>query len=176
MRMFTTLITIILVPFFCEAQNNNALIQAHINKFINSEKYTLEVASEMPDSLYNFRPVSTEMSFKQQLIHLGKNIIWLCTKYLNEQPNLPSFSNNLVAEEMNKDQTINFVKKAYEYGITSFKHLDTASLMKKFDWSGTQLNKIQFLNLIEDHQTHHRAELLVYLRLNNIKPPEYIGW
>ncbi len=48
--------------------------------------------------------------------------------------------------------------------------------MKKFDWSGTQLNKIQFLNLIEDHQTHHRAELLVYLRLNNIKPPEYIGW
>jgi len=30
--------------------------------------------------------------------------------------------------------------------------------------------------LLNDHQTHHRGQLVVYLRLNGIKPPAYIGW
>ncbi|OYY03206.1 MAG: DinB family protein, partial [Sphingobacteriia bacterium 35-40-5] len=35
---------------------------------------------------------------------------------------------------------------------------------------------VQFLNLIQDHQTHHRAQLIVYLRLNMLNPPNYTGW
>lgn len=54
--------------------------------------------------------------------------------------------------------------------------MQATSLTKEFDWSGRKLNKIQFLNLIQDHQTHHRAQLLVYLRLNNLTPPRYSGW
>jgi uncharacterized damage-inducible protein DinB len=38
------------------------------------------------------------------------------------------------------------------------------------------MNKLQIINLINDHQTHHRAQLLVYLRLKGVKPPEYVGW
>jgi uncharacterized damage-inducible protein DinB len=38
------------------------------------------------------------------------------------------------------------------------------------------MNKLQILNLLNDHQTHHRAQLIVYLRINGIKPPDYVGW
>ncbi len=38
------------------------------------------------------------------------------------------------------------------------------------------MNKLQINNPMQDHQTHHRAQLLNYLRLNGIKPPAYIGW
>ena len=34
----------------------------------------------------------------------------------------------------------------------------------------------QFLNLIQDHQAHHVGQIIVYLRLNTIEPPKYIGW
>ena len=48
--------------------------------------------------------------------------------------------------------------------------------IKEFNWNGGKLNKYQFLNLIQDHQTHHVGQLIVYLRINNIEPPKYIGW
>jgi uncharacterized damage-inducible protein DinB len=37
-------------------------------------------------------------------------------------------------------------------------------------------SRIQILNLLQDHVTHHRGQLIVYLNLNNIKPPSYSGW
>lgn len=54
--------------------------------------------------------------------------------------------------------------------------VDENSLTKEFSWIGGKLNKYQFLNLIQDHQAHHVSQLIVYLRLNGIEPPKYIGW
>lgn len=39
-----------------------------------------------------------------------------------------------------------------------------------------RMSKLQFINLLNDHQTHHRGQMMVYLRLNGIQPPEYMGW
>ena len=51
------------------------------------------------------------------------------------------------------------------------------SLEEEVDFFTTQVrNKGQILTLLNDHHTHHRGELLVYLRLQNIKPPRYQGW
>jgi uncharacterized damage-inducible protein DinB len=36
------------------------------------------------------------------------------------------------------------------------------------------LNKLQFINFIHDHQSHHIGQLIVYLRLNNIEPPSSV--
>ncbi len=34
----------------------------------------------------------------------------------------------------------------------------------------------QIINLMNDHLTHHRAQAIVYLRLNGVMPPKYVGW
>lgn len=77
---------------------------------------------------------------------------------------------------MNKKEVIQFVQDAYEYGIKAMSEVDENSLTKEFSWIGGKLNKYQFLNLIQDHQAHHVGQLIVYLRLNGIEPPKYIGW
>ncbi|WP_374662973.1 DinB family protein [Parasegetibacter sp. NRK P23] len=38
------------------------------------------------------------------------------------------------------------------------------------------MSKLQIINLLSDHQTHHRGQLLVYLRLCGLTPPKYVGW
>ncbi|NJL74904.1 MAG: hypothetical protein HC892_07620 [Saprospiraceae bacterium] len=30
--------------------------------------------------------------------------------------------------------------------------------------------------LMNDHLTHHRAQMIVYLRLKDVQPPKYVGW
>jgi uncharacterized damage-inducible protein DinB len=77
---------------------------------------------------------------------------------------------------MDKQAVLIFIDEAYEYAISALSKLDTNTLSKEFKWSNGNLNKFQFLNLIQDHQSHHVGQLIVYIRLNDVEPPKYIGW
>ena len=129
----------------------------------------------MPESRYSFKPMPDEMSFGEQLIHLSQNLYWLSSTYIGKVPN-PLHSTKEELSTLSKDSIISLIRNAYDYAIRSISDLDNKTLLKEFKFSSRNLNKYQFLNLIEDHQTHQRGQLIVYVRLNNIKPPKYIGW
>jgi uncharacterized damage-inducible protein DinB len=169
--LISTILAIISVGF----SQDSILIQSHVIKLTNAKAYTLEVAKLMPESSYGFKPVKDEMSFKEQLLHIGKNIYWLSSTYLAETED-PVKKMNLNTESMSKEQVMKFLGEAYDHAIGSFRELDTKTLAKEFSWQRGKMNKIQFMNLVQDHQTHHRGQLMVYLRLNNIQPPRYTGW
>nr|WP_262481137.1 DinB family protein [Algibacter pectinivorans] len=42
------------------------------------------------------------------------------------------------------------------------------------DYFGADRTKRQILLLLADHITHHRGQMLVYMRLKGIKPPRYV--
>ncbi len=174
MKIFQTLLFSIF-SMTVIAQNNHMLIQSHVIKFENAKSYTLSIAEKLPADRYDFKPVKEEMSFKEQLVHIGENIYWLSSTYIKEVAN-PLQPNKNRAAEFNKEQVLEFVNSAYEYALKAMKELDEKTLSKEFNWSGGKMNKFQFLNLIQDHQSHHVGQLIVYLRLNGIAPPKYIGW
>lgn len=150
-------------------------MNSHIEKFKNAKSYTLTIADKLAGEKYDFKPVNEVMSFKEQLVHLGENIYWLSSTYLKEEPN-PLNGKKINSNEMNKEEVLVFLNGAYEYGLKVMNELDSRSFSKEFNWNGGKLNKYQFLNLVQDHQTHHMGQLIVYLRLNAIEPPVYIGW
>lgn len=163
------------ISFVGFAQNNEPLIQSHLIKLKNAKNYTLAVADKLDESKYMFKPMKEEMSFKEQLVHVAENIYWLSSTYIKEELN-PEKDKKLSAQEMTKEQVMQFVTEAYEYGYKAIEALDEKTLLKSFNWSGGKMNKYQFLNLIQDHQAHHVGQLIVYLRLQSITPPKYIGW
>jgi len=157
------------------AQFNQLLINSHLEKFKNAKSYTLSMAEKLDEQKYDFKPVKEEMSFKEQLVHIGENIYWLSSTYIKEEPN-PLKGKKVNSSDMNKEQVMQFVKDAYEYGLKVMIELDEKTLSNEFNWNAGKLNKYQFLNLIQDHQAHHVGQIIVYLRLNTIEPPKYIGW
>ncbi|MFN5043384.1 MAG: DinB family protein [Bacteroidota bacterium] len=172
---FILAILLFSVPFEGIAQTNQMLIESHVIKFKNSKTYTLSIAEKLDTDKFDFNPVKEGMSFKEQLVHIGENIYWLSSIYINEEIN-PINTNKTRASEMNKEQVLQFLASAYDYAIKAMSEVDEKTLSKEFNWSGGKMNKFQFLNLIQDHQSHHVGQLIVYLRLNNITPPKYIGW
>jgi uncharacterized damage-inducible protein DinB len=54
--------------------------------------------------------------------------------------------------------------------------MDKDDLSTQVDFFAGPKTKLQILNIIQDHVTHHRGQLIVYLNLKGIKPPEYVGW
>lgn len=157
------------------AQSNQLLINSHLEKFKNAKSYKLSMAEKLDEQKYDFKPVKEEMSFKEQLVHIGENIYWLSSTYIKEEPN-PLKGKKVNSSDMNKEQVMQFVKDAYEYGLKVMIELDEKTLSNEFNWNAGKLNKYQFLNLIQDHQAHHVGQIIVYLRLNTIEPPKYIGW
>lgn len=129
----------------------------------------------MPEANYSFKPTTGEMSFGEQLIHLSSNLGWLSSSYLlvkgEENP-----VTKLDTKVQKKEEIIQVLNKVYDYAISTLQNFNPATLADPVTFFAGPMNKLQVINLINDHQTHHRAQMLVYLRLNEIKPPDYVGW
>ncbi|MDP3665236.1 MAG: DinB family protein [Sediminibacterium sp.] len=171
---FKYLIVGLLLNFSVLAQKNDSLfLIAAVAKMQHAKEYSIKVANLMPEEKYLFQPINGEMSFGEQLVHLSQNIGWLCTSYLGGLEN-PVKKTDL--KVWKKEEIVTVLNSTYDYAIYTLQHLAPARLSDKVSFFAGPLNKLQIVNLLNDHQTHHRAQILVYLRLNGIKPPDYIGW
>ena len=174
MKHLFPLIIIFLAMSDVKAQPfETAFLNANISKLKNAKAYTLQVANLMPDTKYAYQPSKEEMEFGKQLLHLSQNLCWLSSSYLSANKNPLTEADGKLTE---KKDIISVVTKAYDFAISALQIFDTKTLTDTVKFFAGTMNKLQIINLLQDHQTHHRAQLLVYLRLNGIKPPEYIGW
>jgi uncharacterized damage-inducible protein DinB len=112
------------------------------------------------------------MKFDQQLLHIAQPMQYLCKTYLGGAANTSEFPDS----NLDKAATIKVLNMVYDYAITTLEHFKTSQLSDTVSFFVSPMNKLRLINLLNDHQTHHRAQLIVYLRINGIKPPDYVGW
>jgi uncharacterized damage-inducible protein DinB len=126
----------------------------------------------MPEEQYNFKPVPDEMTFGEQLLHIAQNMNWLSSAYLfGSKQNSKSD-----AKVLSKQSIINTISTAYDSALTVHYRLKPKQLDEVVPFFAGPKSRLQILILMHDHQTHHLGQLIVYLRLKGIKPPEYVGW
>lgn len=167
-------ILILSISLSLRAQRIDSLfLEAAITKLQHSKEYTIKVANLMPEEKYLFKPTTSEMSFGEQLLHLSSNMGWLCSTYLNGSSN-PITKADM--ELQKKEEIISVLNKSYDYAINILQRFKPANLADTVPFFAGPLNKLQIINILNDHQTHHRAQMIVYSRLNGIKPPDYVGW
>ena len=164
------LIVIIMISSKLNAQNN--AISAFLQKWENSKNYLLEIAEAMPAESFNFKPAEREMSFEAQLLHIRENMVWLSESYL-------AGSDFVKSEKINptgKKEIISELKIAFDKVSEIVKKVSLDDLSTDVPFYAGPKSKLQILNLLQDHVTHHRGQLIVYLNLNSVDPPKYIGW
>ncbi len=141
-------------------------------KLKNSMEYTLEVARMMPEEKYNYKPVADEMSFGAQLLHITSNLNWLTSDYLGGK----KLDKDLDSQAYTKAEVIAILEEGYALAAAALTNFKPEQLEESVKFFAGPMTKRQILTLLNDHQTHHRGQILVYLRLNEIKPPRYRGW
>ena len=141
-------------------------------KWKNATEYTLEFARAMPADKYNYAPVPEEMTFARQLIHLCGNIIWLSTDYLNA----PDFPMDIDHPSEKKADVIKLLEASFAHATQAINAFPPDQLDMIVDFFDGPMTKRRVFFLLTDHVTHHRGQLVVYLRLNQIAPPRYRGW
>ena len=168
------LFSLLLGSLVAQAQSGSYL-QEVAARLENSKKSTLQLAQAMPENQYDYKPVADEMSFRAQLLHMCQNVTWLTSTHLTSQPG-PFSESSLKDTGQSKAAVEQLVTQAFDYAIESVRAFDAASLEDKVTFFAGPLSKRQIMNLLNDHQSHHRGQLVVYLRMNGVKPPAYVGW
>ena len=114
------------------------------------------------------------MTFGDQLLHIRANMLWLGTTHFStEKFNRHALTQNAPS---GKEAIIEALEKAFDAVYTFVKTTSEEDLRTTINFFAGPKSKLQILNLLHDHVSHHRGQLVVYLNLNDIDLPEYVGW
>jgi uncharacterized damage-inducible protein DinB len=163
------LLLFIFASTFAKAQDTP--ISAFLEKWENSKNYLVEMAAAMPEDKYDFKPTERQKTFREQLLHIKQNMDWLSTTYFAKAKTEKS-----KATYTTKVEVMKAITEAFDNTTAIIKAATSEELKEIVDFFAGPKTKLQILNLLQDHVTHHRGQLIVYLNLNDIKPPKYRGW
>ena len=83
---------------------------------------------------------------------------------------------HLKIELKTKEEIINQLTASFDNVAEIIKKVTLEELSTEVEFFAGPKSKLQILNLMQDHVTHHRGQIIVYLNLNNMIPPKYSGW
>lgn len=149
--------------------------QGYLERLENSRKYLIQVAEIMPEDKYDYRASTDSKTFSENLMHIGAAMDWHCQSLLGgRKPRDFSTDTTFHIENKSKEEMIAIINKTFDNTIEWIKKFNTSQFDDKLDYFGLNRSKQQILLLLTDHITHHRGQMLVYLRLNGLVPPRYV--
>ncbi|WP_298545785.1 DinB family protein [uncultured Aquimarina sp.] len=139
-----------------------------IKKWKGNKRYTLKFVEAMPEDDYDFKPSDEMKSYKSQLSHITT---WLRT-HSRFVTGLEFPKVKMTSKESIKEALVVF----FDTFLEKIETMDENKLQEIEDvWYGKS-TRYQIANIMDNHLSHHRGQMVVYLRLKNIKPPSYLGW
>ncbi|OJJ17144.1 hypothetical protein BKI52_31015 [marine bacterium AO1-C] len=140
-----------------------------------AKAYTLKVAEAMPEEHYQYKPTKEAKTFEEELTHVVANFASLQYYVTGKKA---TFLDGFKRTGKSKSETLSMLNKGFDAimkQVEGLKDKETGHSVKFFAPNVAMTKKGIYL-LIRDHLTHHRGQLVVYLRLKGIKPPRYVGW
>ena len=126
---------------------------------------TVAVADTMPDADYGFKPNPEEMSFGEQIVHIGAGNYNYCARATGAK------SPFVKPDKIDKATAIKIVSDSFDYcaqALGSVKDFD-----KQMGPEGKQIGVREIFLGAFAHMAHHRGQTEVYLRVKGLKPPAY---
>ncbi len=158
------LFSLVTSPLFAQ---QDSFTKDYLDRLENSRKYLILVAETMPEDKYDFRASPESLTFAENLMHIGYAIDWHSQSLLGGRESR-DWKTDTIFKVANKS------KKEMIATIDLIKQFDTTQFDDELDYFGLNRTKRQIFLLLADHVTHHRAQMLVYMRLNGLVPPRYV--
>jgi len=163
-----------LASFQSNAQplNNEDLKAQLIKDWELGKDYTISYLNTMPADKYSFKAVDSIRSFAQQMLHLASANVFLMGAVTGQQPIFGQRNLEESTTAQSHDSVMYYVTTSYDFAINGLKNMDAAKLGEKtkiFDFEET---KYVFALKAFEHQTHHRGQTTIYIRLLGIRPPQ----
>jgi uncharacterized damage-inducible protein DinB len=159
---------LVAVSTFSQAQSVEELVK----DWERAKAYTKEYLDAMPEEGYSLKPTPEMRSFAEQMLHLTDANYGFAAAASGEKSPV-GFGESEKAADKSKANVTKLVMAGYDFMIGAIKKMtpaqfaETTKLFNRFD-----MTKGAALVKCFEHQTHHRGQTTVYIRLAKGTPPQ----
>jgi len=165
----------IFVLFFILSLANFAQAQAIddvVKEWERAKAYTKEYLDAMPEEGYALKPTPEMRSFAEQMLHLTDANYGFASAVSGEKSPVGRGESEKSTDK-SKANVTKLVMDGYDYVINTVKKMTVAQLTEKVKlFDRFEMTKGMALAKMFEHQTHHRGQTTVYIRLAKATPPQ----
>ena len=169
-KLFVTTLTLLLgAIFFAQGQ---ATTNTTTKDWERAKAYTKEYLDAMPESGYALKPTPEMRSFAEQMLHLADaNFVFAAASTGAKSPIGQGEAEK--TSDKSKANVTKLVMDSYDFVINNAKTLTAAQARENIKLFGQfEMTKGSAIDKCFEHQTHHRGQTTVYIRLAGAKPPQ----
>lgn len=168
-KLFTTLFLLLGSLQYATAQTSTADM---VKEWERAKAYTKEYLDTMPAASYGLKPTPEMRSFAEQMLHLTDANYAFASAATGEKSPV-GMGESEKATDKSKENTTKLVMAGYDFVIAGIKKMTPAQLSETVKMFGRfEMTKGMALAKCFEHQTHHRGQTTVYIRLAGAKPPQ----
>jgi len=179
-----TLVVLMACGSLARAQSGKPLPQEAITEALdswitNAEKHVVPVAEVMPEDKYSFAPAETSGEFKgvrtfaQQVKHLAANNYWMAALILGNKTSAEMYNETGPDSVKSKPEIMEYLKGSFAALHKAVATVDGRNVAEPVasavSWQKTRLS---FAVDAVAHSFDHYGQLVEYLRMNGIVPPD----
>jgi uncharacterized damage-inducible protein DinB len=142
-----------------------------IKDWQRAKLYTKDYINAMPEDGFGLKPTPEIRSFAQQYLHIAAVNYRYAAAATGRTNPYPGDSLEHMVDMQAKAAVTDVTMKSYDFVIDALKSLMEANMNQKAMLYRFDLTKEEIFLKGFEHQTHHRGQTTVYLRLRGITPP-----
>lgn len=143
-----------------------------VKEWERAKAYTKEYLDAMPESGYALKPTPEMRSFAEQMLHLTDANYGIAAAATGEKSPV-SFGESEKATDKSKANVTKMVMDGYDFVINAVRKMSAAQLTEKIKlFDRFELTRGEAVAKLFEHQTHHRGQTTVYIRLAGATPPQ----
>lgn len=169
MKLLATLFFVVACFGLTRAQSSK---DEMIKEWERAKAYTKEYLDAMPEKGYALKPTPEMRSFADQMLHLTDANYGISAAATGDKSPV-GFGDSEKVTDKSKANVTKLVLDGYDFVIANLKKMDPAKLsesVKLFD--RFEMTRGMALAKTFEHQTHHRGQTTVYIRLAGATPPQ----
>ncbi len=173
MALSTAFVFVVSSACYAQALSSEDIKAQMVKEWERAKAYTVDYLNTMPAGKYSFKAVDSIRSFAQQMLHLAQGNLFLMSNAVDDKP--PAFLQfdlEHSATAQNKDSVMYYVTASYDYCINGVKNTDVNKWGEKKKIFGMEETRFALMMKTFEHQTHHRGQSTIYIRLLGIRPPQ----
>lgn len=137
-----------------------------------AKAYTMEYLNASTDEVINFKPTPDMRSFGQQMLHLAEANYGLASAASGKTSPVAFGSLEKSDKFKTKDSVTKEVMASYDFVIAAAKEMTEPKMSEMIKVFNFDVTRGATMEKVFEHQTHHRGQTTVYLRLKGITPPQ----
>ncbi len=136
-----------------------------------AKEYTKEYLDAMPEDGINYKPTPEIRSFAEQMLHLANANYNFASAASGKTNPYAGKSLEKMDEMKTKAALTKAVMDSYDFVLDGLKGATDAQMAENVKMGNREMNRELVYAKAFEHQTHHRGQTTLYLRMKGVKPP-----